>query len=328
MSNTALSTKECLYQRFLGITWESNQGIDPSVVTPEAGFALAELFAESLDDRPLYVYCEGMRLCMDHSMHKLVEVMDFSHRLIIFGIPRHDSNFEKKLLAELGEPANRIEMPGLIVLSYAHTNLRIDERRLSRIVGAATEKEIDFVQELVSSCYRRFADGKRRLTSTPLLADGVFNARNLISNKKGFMWISLILAERTRARIMAEYPDNIFILAISLRGSPLAAAVWNLLRHHDPYIEIIDHIGPIHELLEDGNSPLEIIGKNYFLIGDFIVGGTELKVASAFAVSHQSTLNSAAFIGALLDGNQYSDKIHIDAVVKLKDCVDDLDYVI
>lgn len=323
-----LSTKECIYHRFLALGWEFSQGIEPSTVTPISANMLANLISENTDDRPILINCEGMSLCIDHSMSEVSHVLEKTERSLILTVPQHDSNFENKLFAELGHPIDRYNIDGTLALCYGKDSVNFNEDYIQNSLKSISVKETEFVQEKVSSCYRRFNDKPHRLTSTPLIANGVFNARGLISDKKTFMWISLLLAEKIRKRIMETYPENIFILAISLRGSPLAAAIWNILRQHDPYIEIIDHIGPVHELLEDAYDPLGIIGKNYFLIGDFILGGTELKIANAYAINHQSTLNSAVFIGSLLNGDDYSVSANVESLVKLTDCVRDLHYSI
>lgn len=326
--NGSLSTVECIYHRFLGIGWEYNQGIDPAVVTPIAGEILAKQLSESTDDRPLFINCEGMTLCIDHSMQRVREEIDKTERSLLFKVPMHDSNFENKLLAELGEPTLKIESDSYIVLVYGKEKSRFTEEYISQTIESVSNAENQYMKQNVASCYKSFVGGKQRLPSTPLLAKGIFNARYIISNKNAFMWGCMLLAEKTRARIMETYPDNIYILAISLRGSPIAAGVWSLLRQHDPYIEIIDHIGPVHELLEKACDHQKFPDKNYFLIGDFILGGTELKSAISYAITHQSKLNSAVFIGALLDGEQYSNNTNIDAIVKLNDCVSDLSYEI
>jgi hypothetical protein len=158
------------------------------------------------------------------------------------------------------------------------------------------------------------------------LATGVLNARALIANPVTFVWISLLLTDLFQQVIEEAKPKTNRILAVSLRGSPFAAAIRILANRFSPSLEIIDHIGPKHELLEEHVGQNEMQGGEYILVSDFVIGGTEIKIARAYAMAKGAILKNAITIGSYLSGPEYGDAVRLQSLVDISSVVPKLEY--
>ena len=73
----------------------------------------------------------------------------------------------------------------------------------------------------------------------------------------------------------------------------------------------IDHIGPIHKVYDSNSLDLNHRNRNYLYIGDFVFGGTEIKLTKVYASFGGAKLNHALVLGSLFDSSVFSDfKLH------------------
>ncbi len=85
-------------------------------------------------------------------------------------------------------------------------------------------------------------------------------------------------------------------------------------------LEIVDHMGPKQALLEGYATGSPRTGLDYIYIGDFLIGGTEVKVAASYAFAHGCSLKEAIVVGSLLPPNEYKIGANVDSLVCLRNC--------
>jgi hypothetical protein len=187
----------------------------------------------------------------------------------------------------------------------------LDKNRTAALRDEAADLEQVRLRKFVADCFHPHLDNNQkpvmqRMESTLLWANGVFDARVLISNPSTFTWVCLAMADQLDGLLARENvpPGPKRLLSVSLRGSPFAAAA-SLISQAQLPVEIVDHMGPKHRILEEHR--LERLGEQaqYIFFGDFVVGGTELKVAMTYAHTRECSLNHAVVIGALKEPKDY-----------------------
>jgi hypothetical protein len=129
--------------------------------------------------------------------------------------------------------------------------------------------------------------------------------------------VSIIENDKAKAMIR--------LLAVSLRGSPLAGAIGLL---ESKKIEIVDHMGPELKILEEYTLRSTEEKTQYVFISDLILGGTELKIAQTYAVARGCILKHALAIGTLLKPEEYKGGIEVHSLLQITDACPDLTYSI
>lgn len=161
-------------------------------------------------------------------------------------------------------------------------------------------------------------------------ANGEFNATKILSSPTKYKWIVVLLADSINRVIQSERPKSYTIVAASLRGAVIAGAVWELLYYvSEPELYIIDHIGPRYELLESPIRKNEFNSTYCIYIGDFMIGGTEIKVVNSYCDFFGGKVKHAFIIGKFIAEDNLGKKgIKLHSLVNLKDCVSGLSYTL
>lgn len=328
-----LRSSDFIYTRLTALTWRANPVLQPGVFTPEAGSYLLQALNENQSELPVILNCKGISLIADHSLSKICEFIEETNRTLVFMIPdmhlvtdKAFSEVEDKIRNSLRNKNER---------SITVTNSRFlffggdcDAlfKSCANIPALADEAESIHVNEAIKSCYEPFSPS-RKLESTPLIANGQLNARTLISDPDKFSWVAIRLTDLFQDLVEDISPRTNGILAVSLRGSPFAGAIRVLAKRYSPSLVIVDHMGPQHEMLEMHSSTGEMGGGDYIYVADFVIAGTELKVAKTFALAHDATLKGAVAIGSILpSGNSYSSDIQLRSLVTIQELLPDLKY--
>lgn len=322
--DTFLDHTDFVYSRMVGIAWNANRLLQPTVLTADAGGALLECAKNKRPEVPVVLNCKGISTIEDHALSGFEDYLKSTGRQAIVLIPASQDQLGKEVDSELGEVFTQKYRIGA---THAHVYGKSDRTacQIETIIEQSKQLEQSYVSAVIKESYRAF-DQPERLESTPLIASGVLNARSLISDPKKFIWISLLLADAFQAVVNEAKPRTIRILAVSLRGSPFAAAVRVLSDTLSPTLEIVDHIGPRHEVLEDHRFVCDFTGGEYVLVGDFVIGGTEIKIARAYALAKGATLNNAIAIGSFLEPSAYSQTVTLRSLVQLSTVVPELKY--
>ncbi|HVG33128.1 MAG TPA: hypothetical protein VM911_08610 [Pyrinomonadaceae bacterium] len=322
-----LHHEDFVYTRLKALAWVANETVLPTVLQADAGKALSQLFNEVEPNKPLVINCRGINVIDDHALDSIRGALQPPHRTLVLV---NAGELKPQLDSALGR-YDLYNVGGITVMVPG--DAQIERATAARIIEQFPELEQKNVKNFVRDCFRPYPDGEmHRMASTPLLASGIFDARPLISDPERFVWVSMLMADRLEKYLDAglgnageaqgsgttDKPKNFRLLAVSLRGSPLTAAVGLLTGRQD--IEIVDHMGPKYKILEEHSLRLSAGSEDYIYVGDFVVGGTELRVAQAYARSKGATLRHAVVIGCRLDPDEYQLDMGISYLVKLEEC--------
>lgn len=320
---------DIIYTRLLAITWHANI-LAPSTFTLAGGDKLHQCILADTSSKPVILNCVGISAIEDYALDAIRSYLATKSRCITFLVEGTNEDVIRKIEKELNDiPIQRENRQKYQLLICGKPELvhsgEIELDNLANIIGRI---EYEYVARQVNKSYEPYnPPQKKRLHSTPLIADGEFNARSIISNPKAFIWISLLLTDKFLEAVEQDRPKSNRLLAVSLRGSPFAAAIRVLAANYCPTLEIIDHIGPRHELLEGHISRDNMCGEEYILVSDFVIGGTEIKVAKTYAIALGARLKSAIAIGAYLPGDKaYDTNVKLRSVVRLGDAKKDITY--
>lgn len=309
-----LNHQDFVYCRMKALIWAANGTFLPTLVQRNAGEMLATLLSSEKDGKPLIVNCQGVLNVDDHSVGPLNEALKLAHRQLVF---TNAKPIEPLLTRYIESPRSSHSKDGDCTIQFGHNAINLEG--LEKLLSGVAPLERSEVSRLVKESFKPFEDGPQRLTSTPILATGVFNARRLISNPQSFIWICLLLSERLEGLLQKQLldpPDAVRLLAVSLRGSPFAAALGAL---NSLPIEIVDHLGPKHRILEEYTLRRRDSRLTYIYVGDFVIGGSELRVAEAYANATGCSLKHALVIGTLLPPTAYSLGDKLAALIPLRE---------
>ncbi len=279
----------------------------PFVVESDSGNLLGELITLYQPHKPLVINFTRITEIDDHALDGFFASIKSSNRKIIIIDGSHLFNRIDQL--RKGESIKISNDPGknLIVLG--------NDKRVNKIeIEAERRKVIDaFKKTAVKKCLEKFTK-KRRLSSTPLIATGEFNSNKLISDLKSFVWLSTFFCDEVEQIIEQQQIEKPKLLSASLRGAPFAAAIGMLLGK--PY-ETIDHFGPKHKIFESDFINRIEKGTNYIFVGDFCIGGTEIKLAKTYTEMKGSFLNHAIVIGTHIDPIHFEDYFKLYSLINL-----------
>jgi hypothetical protein len=297
-----LPDADITYTRMKAVAWVANRSLYPTTLQDSGDELLASLLEEADPCKPFVVNCQGMTGIDEHCLAQVGRAQASTSAGLVF---TNANALADSIEHNLGPcRVAHSTQNGERVLVYAQQSM--DERKITEIIQRQEHVEQAHIRQRVTDCFARFEHGKRqRLSSTPLLASGVFNARALISDPMSFVWVCLLLADKVDKLIADDRLRDPRLMAVSLRGSPLAAAV-HLLARNEVLLEIVDHMGPKHKVLEEYSLKGVEPGRSYILISDFIVGGTELKTAQAYAHWNGCRVTHAVTIGCALQPSEYS----------------------
>lgn len=322
MTYPVIIQEKFVYCRLQGFVWKYNRTIEPNLLQESAGTQLSDAYCNIKTDDPFVVNCSHVTKIDGHALERLHNSILKTKRTIIFTCV--DDNFETEIRKELKSPSCFYQMePSHRLLCYGQCQFELDYAK--EILSGSNDLEKSTILKYVKSCYRESAE---RLESTPLKTNGVFDAREIISDPNKFAWVCLLLSDKLLSYLeQKKLVSNFSIMAVSLRGSPFAAGV-ALLTRSQHTLEIIDHMGPRHQILEDLPHKFSAPPKIFIYIGDFMVGGTEVKIADTYARSKGAKVICALLIGSLLDSKEFQTNIDIDRLVSLRDCQVNLSYSI
>jgi len=273
--------------------------------------------------KPLVFDCQGIVTIDDHALEGVSSALRKIPRPLLF---TNTNAIEAELRRDLGEYTAKYIFGEAPVIVFGDDTIDRDVAR--RIIEQVEISERAYVSKCVGDCFRPFPNGPQRMSSTPLLASGVFDARPLISDREKFSWISILMADRLDkfldqslqlGQATPQRTKSFRLLAVSLRGSPFAAAI-GLLSDRQQAIEIVDHVGPKYKILEDPALHPSTPDDDYIYVGDFVVGGTELRIAQAYARGKGARIKHAFVVGKVLQAEDYRLDFEISSLVDLMNC--------
>jgi hypothetical protein len=301
------SSSKYIFTRMQNIIWTTRGLGLPFLVESDSGNLLGELISSYYPKKPLVINFTRITEIDDHALDGFFNSIKTSNRKVIIIDGSHLFNRIDQL--RKGEPIkiSNDQKTNLIVLgndkSVNKTEIETERKKVITL----------FKNDAVKNCLEKFPK-KRRLSSTPLVATGEFNSNKLINDLKSFVWLSTFFADEVQDLINEQKIQKPTLLSASLRGAPFAAAIGMLLSK--PY-ETIDHFGPKHKIFESDFINRIEKGTNYIFIGDFCIGGTEIKLAKMYTEMKGSFLNHAIVIGTQIDPEHFADYFKLYSLVNL-----------
>lgn len=318
------------YTRILLFSWDCY--LQPVVLSETNGKFFAEKVSKKFNggcSRFLVVNCNNVLDVEDHFSDKLDNLLKSNpNSALLF----YSDDGMNKLVRYIGDHVSNNKLKYSFMHEengtscYIISNKEICSSEIKAKLSEAKRIENKKILNIVSDSFRK--TGEETLSSTPLSANGQFNATKLISSPNKFRWIVLLMVEKVFTLSRRESIKGYSLVAGSLRGAAIAGSVWELLQQFDQAItiQIIDHVGPYHDVVGRRYESVDLMRKECIYIGDFLIAGTEVKLISAYCNFIGTKLTNAFVIGKYTERKSIDNRINIHSLVDLNDCGIDLEY--
>lgn len=293
-----------VYVRLKVLIWIGDGLMYSTNLSKTAGDFLNEIYQKTEKSKPFIVDCKGVDGLIDHSWDLFFKAIGESRRQVIF---LNYSPIEEKINASYKEFCSA----GKILIDTNYVSIHFNNIPFSfnyAISSEITNKlQSNLNSYILSSFCQHEHNEMKLLSSTPFKANGEYNATLIIAEPEKFIWTCIIFADFIESRIAQHKVGGellpIIFLSVSLRSSPIAAAVSLLLNRK---LITIEHLGPARKYL----LPQSLVKKNhyeYIYIGDFSFAGTEIRMSKMFATLTGSKLDHAFVLGSLFASERFED---------------------
>jgi len=260
---------------------------------------------------PVIINFHGITEIQPHAMNRVAEFIRHGGRTLIALAPARLRDQLEKQLGLATDACHDVETGHVQTYGRSLGN----RAQVLSLVGKAAIAEREHLEAIVRRSFHEY-EKEQRLVSTAVLATGVFDAGQIVANRDSFAWVSVLMGDlfdRECAKIEEagranEIPNT--LLAVSLRASPFAGALAQLVARQ-PSLDIVDHLGPKIRLSSEHAFNDQSGASRYVYVGDFIVGGTELKIAQQYARSRGGEVVMAIVIGGWMTAETYSELAEI-----------------
>lgn len=314
-----LSHTQYTYTSVNGLVWLHSGLKLPTNLEEKACNAIIKIYKEVNTEQPLVIDFRNIKDVADRAMENLFDVFQTEDREVVLvdyesisdRIDKYTHDYYKKNSVNINED----HLKCCKILN--HVSFAIGD-----IYGEIQKLRITKISEYVKNAFVKF-DSEKYLPSTPLKATGIYDAAKLIANHTAFYWICLELSDQLKGLLNTrkiEFNANkeLRILSVNLKSSPFASVV--SLFNSIPLVTI-DHLGPKHKVFDldilDGLENLKQY--SYIYIGDFTIGGTEIKIAKTYAGISNSDLNTALVIGSYFKNEIFNPAFNLFSLVDIKD---------
>lgn len=199
----------------------------------------------------------------------------------------------------------------------------------------SSDSLLAFIDEHVTSYLKQetaacFNNNPQYLRSTPLKANGFFDGQKIIGNPASFSWFALRSAATVKRllsldRVPEKKREGEFrssqhqetrLLACTQNGVSFAMAISNMIHVDDVVadgedpeqigVDVIDRFGPSQMFIEEYSCSEQSTPDSYIFVGDFVIAGTELKIAEVHAYHRRAQLRHAVVVGSVLEESSSS----------------------
>ncbi|MFC0778225.1 hypothetical protein [Flavobacterium sp. HJSW_4] len=309
LNDISFTTTSYVYSRIQVLTWIANGTSLLNILEKDACELLALIVSETEANKPIVINFKGITDIDDHAMDSIfLKLNDNKKQLVI--INGHH------LLGKI----DKLKKDSKAIINSNSENETITIGKASQVdfIEVFKEREIyieKFIKSTISNSFKKFPR-EIRLCSTPIIANGEFNSSEIISNPNKFIWIVFFLSDKLSKILNESRLENVKLLSASLRGAPFAAMLGLI---HNIKFETIDHLGPRHKIFDINFVKQKEKGINYIYIGDFVFGGTEIKIAKTYTEMKGSKLCHALVIGSLFDKDTFTHEFDLTYLTGLKD---------
>ncbi len=310
------------YFDFRRVSWAVNGIGSINVVSDQAVDYLLELVNSAPADTGIFI--DFSRLGTLVEARSQLSILLESERkftppeqraLFLWGLSeKHCSTLSRFLLSSHVRAQSVKHPDGYITHSILYAGNGFNESEIYATDALALRRELlqeeeQKAQKIICDSFDSFGSEERKLFSTPLVTNGFFDPQKIIGTPLHFTRICLALEAKYRAQqsqIEATKTEKgceqIRFLCASLRASPFVGALSLLC---DVSFNII---GPginskvLSETVANPLTPRAL----YVFVADFIVGGTEIRIAESFAAHRNSHVSHCLCLGTLLSPKVYN----------------------
>lgn len=318
------------YTRILLFSWDCY--LQPVVLSETNGKFFSERASKKFEgssSKFLVINCNNVLDVEDHFSDEFDKLLISNpNSTLLF----YSDDGMNKLVRYIGEHTSKINHKFSFMHDengtscYIISNKEVCSSEIKNKLSEAKRIENKKVVKIVADSFRATED--EVLSSTPLSANGQFNATTVISSPSKFRWIVLLMVEKIFTLSKEKSLKGYSLVAGSLRGAAIAGSVWELLQQFDQEItiQIIDHVGPYHDVVGKKYESVDLMRNDCIYIGDFLIAGTEVKLISAYCNFIGAKLTNAFVIGKYTTRQSIDNRIDIHSLVELNNCGLSLEY--
>lgn len=312
LNDVSFTTTSYVYSRVQVLTWIANGTSLLNILEKNACELLAWIIDGTDENKPIIINFKGVTDIDDHAMDSVFGKLNDNKKQLVIINGHH-------LLGKIDKLKK--ESKAIINSNSENETITIGKSTSIDFKEVLKEREIyidKFIKSTMSSSFKKFPK-ETRLCSTPIIANGEFNSSEIISNPSKFIWVVFFLSDKLSEILNKSRLENVKLLSASLRGAPFAAMLGLI---HNINFETIDHLGPRHKVFDLNFVKQKEKGINYIYIGDFVFGGTEIKIAKTYTEMKGSKLSYALAIGSLFEAETFSHEFDLTYLAGLKNITD------
>ncbi len=325
MDNFISHTNFC-YTRIILFSWTCLSA--PTILSESNGEYFIQRITDNLGRNVdnVIVNCNGVEDIDDRFIVPVINFLKYTKKTFIF----FSNDNKAKLINHLERKVKGISNLKCFhdgdTKSFCLDNSELTSQTVMSYIRDALDLENVWLAKQIKKTYRKY-EKVQRLSSTPLLATGEFNASKILSDPYKYKWVVSCLAESINSILQVEKPHSYTIIAASLRGAAIAGAIWELLYFSNKgSLHIVDHMGPRHDLLELPKHQDKINSTYCIYVGDFMIGGTEAKIVNSYCNFLGGKLRHAFVIGKYIREDNLGRDLRLHSLVNLQDCIENLSY--
>ncbi|MGJ1501420.1 hypothetical protein [Sphingobacterium multivorum] len=297
IKNLYFETTNTLFSRAQALVWVANGLSFLDLFEKSSGNLLSKIIEDCPPEKSLLINFKGIIRFDDHCLDEVFNTLEGNKKQIVIINGEHLISEFIKLKKEKQVNINHDTTNKVIIIGDSRP---IDVSDLFEEREKSIQK---YINTILKSTFTKFGSFKR-LCSTPFLANGEFDSKKIIESPKDFMWISFYLSDKLFHVIESEKLTNVILVSASLRGAAFTSILGIL---NDLEFVNIDHIGPIHKIYDLDYFDVSRRNCNYLYVGDFVFGGTEIKLTKMYASFSGGKLDHALVLGSLFDSEVFTD---------------------
>jgi len=327
MHNIPINVNQCpiitvsghYYTRMQGILLAAGALQRPQAIGNDTGILLAKIIGSLPQEASVIIDCRNMSYVDHHAFEPLSRALIQRKSSILF----LDTAAISSAIADGIKVPHRadIELPDFRV-TYCGHKPSPSPATIQSLHSECAQQERNHVASAVKTSVEDMP--LCRLASTPLKTTVAYNARKILASPPAFIWTVLLLADQ-----LGKVLENLkslkkpVVMAVSLRASPFAviASILNSIE-----CEIIDHMGPTPKILEEQLVIGSRTQEESIYLGDFCIGGTEMRIAQTYALLRGRAMRCAVVIGCVVTADGAFPGILVNSLVDLKTICPDAKY--
>lgn len=311
---TILKLTNAIYTEMRVLIWCANGLSFPNLIEHDASQLLSEIIQLYGEDNIIYLNFINITQIDDHALDSFIRIaLKTKKQIVIYNISSQIKDNPEKSLRKLLEIGNLKEYHFCPEDSYLilGKHITFNQKSLENKVQFLKKKKLE---QWLRESFTLYSS-KRRMLSTPIMSNGEFDAKKIITNQDSFLWTTLLISDKVEFIISNSAVAPTKLMSVSLRSSPFTSCVAQILSLD---FDIIDHFGPNFNLIEEeisGDVNSKMV--RYIYVGDFTIGGTEIKLAQLFCQLNKCILKEGVVIGSALETKEYSNFIDLESLIVL-----------